>query len=412
MKRLFCGLFILAATTVLIPRLSGEEKRPEPEEKIDIAPVVKGSNTFALELYAKLAKSDEPVFFSPYSISTALAMTYAGARGQTAVEMAKVLHFPEDAAQLHPAYAALIKKTRSASGVQLTTSNALWADGGYGFARDFLELPVRYYGAGIYAEDFAADPEGARRRINAWVEKQTQRKITDLLPKGALDDLTRLVLTNAIYFKGDWQEPFKKGATRDEPFFLTPEETVQVPLMNQTEVFGYAKGDGFQVLEMPYEGRELALVALLPTKKDGLGEFERSLTAENLAKWLRELRRQPVQVTLPKFRMEAQFELKKPLSDLGMPLAFSSEADFTGMSRSKGKELRINTVTHKAVVEVNEKGTEAAAATAVEAKVKEEANDDKPQPPPVFRADHPFVFLVRDRRTDSVLFLGRVTNPK
>jgi len=371
--------------------------------------VVQGNTQFALELYGQLRSKEGNLFCSPFSISTALAMTSAGARGDTLAQMEKVLHLP-DQKRLHPALAALLKQANGSGsakkrGYQLSTANALWGQKGYPFLADFLKLNKKYYGAGLRHVDFSGGTETDRKTINAWVQKQTQDKIKDLLKRGVLTSDTRLVLTNAIYFKGDWASQFKKDRTRPEPFHLAAGKTVKVPLMHQKQTFGYHDGGSFQALEMPYVGKDLSMVVLLPKKVDGLADLEKSLTPANLGRWLKGLRSKEVQVALPRFKMTSAFQLKETLSSLGMPLAFSRRADFSGINGGK-EPLFISAVVHKAFVDVNEQGTEAAAATGVV------VGTTSARVTPEFRADRPFVFLIRDKRSDSVLFLGRVVNPR
>jgi serpin B len=374
----------------------------------DLPAVVEGNTRFALDLYGRLRGQEGNLFFSPYSISAALAMTSAGARGETADEMAKVLHLSLGAERLAAAEGALAKQINGGGqkrGYQLRTANALWGQKGFAFRPEFLKLTADGYGAPLHEVQFG-DSEGARKTINAWVERQTEEKIKDLIKPGVLDANTRLVLTNAIYFKGDWQLQFKKDQTRDEPFQLGGDKTVPAPLMHQQARFAYLDGPDFQLLEMPYAGKDLSMVVLLPKKLDGLASLEKELTAANLGRWLKGAQEQKVQVALPRFRLTAEFGLNKALAELGMPSAFSESADFSGMGGSKG-ELYLSAVVHKAFVDVNEEGTEAAAATG--AVVAARALGPVV---PVFRADHPFVFLIRDRRSDSVLFLGRLASPQ
>ncbi|HZT83548.1 MAG TPA: serpin family protein [Gemmataceae bacterium] len=376
----------------------------------DKAAVVKGDNEFALDLYAKLRAQEGNLFLSPASIATALAMTYGGARGETAEQMAKALHFTLPPDRLHPAFAALLKEINTPGkerGYQLSTANALWGQKGYHFLPGYLKLTRDNYGAGLNEVDFAGNTEGARKTINLWVEKETHDKIKDLIKPGMLDGMTRLVLTNAIYFKGDWVRKFKKERTREEPFFAPGGKQVKTPLMHETSTFKYLDGGTFQALELPYKGRELSMVVLLPKKNDGLPDLEKQLTAARLNEWLGKLRPEEVNVTLPRFKMTAEFQLSSQLSALGMKRAFSKQADFSGMNGGQ-EPLFISDVIHKAFVDVNEEGTEAAAATAVIVR----ATSAQPHVPPTFRADHPFVFLIRDNRSGSLLFLGRLVNPQ
>jgi serpin B len=371
--------------------------------------VVKGNNQFAFELYRQLGEQKGNLFLSPYSISTALAMTSAGASGKTAEEMAKVLHFPPQD-KLHPALAALryeLNGGSSKKNYQLSTANALWGAKGYPFRSEFLKLVRDNYGADLTNLDFIRDAEGARRTINAWVEKETQDKIKDLIAPGILNADTRLVLTNAIYFKSNWVLPFKKKRTKDEPFHLSDNATTKASLMNQTARFGYAETGHFQALELPYGGKQLAMLVLLP-KKDDLAGLEGKLTSGLMAGIVSQLKQQKVVVTLPRFKVTAQFELSDVLGKMGMPSAFRFSHDFSGLTTAR-ERLRISAVIHKAFVDVNEEGTEAAAATAVG--IEKQSAERNLKPLPVFRADHPFVYMIRDTRSGVVLFVGRLADP-
>jgi serpin B len=291
-------------------------------------------------------------------------------------------------------------------GYQLTIANSLWGQKGFGFLPEFLKLTKDNYGACLEEVDFAADTEGSRKIINDWVEKATQEKIKELIPAGDLSTMTVLVLANAVYFKGDWMTKFKVAKTKDEPFQLTAEEKVNVPMMHQNGEFNYAEDGDVQVLEMPYIGSDLAMVIFLPRKVDVLPAMEERLTTEFLWEWLGRLENKEVMVALPRFKVTKSFRLEDDLVEMGMSDAFSPTADFSGMT--KKKNIFIGTVLHKAFVEVNEEGTEAAAATAVV--VKEELREFKL--PPMFRADRPFFFLIRDLRSGSILFMGRISDPR
>jgi serpin B len=355
-------MLVSFACLTLMPPVCGAEETAKP----DLATVVKGNTDFALELYAKLGKEEGNLFFSPYSISTALAMTYAGARGETAEEMAKTLHFDQE--KLHPAMGTLITQVNDADnkkrGYQLSTANALWGQKGYPFAEDFLALNKKNYGAGVKEVDFAGQTEQARQMINKWVEEQTNDKIKELFKEGVLSPDTRLVLANAIYFKGNWASQFKKDQTNDRAFLTPGGKKIKTPMMFQTEKFGYAETPDVQVLDMPYVGKDLSMVVLLPRKVDGLAALEKNLSSRQLGEWFKNLREQKVIVGLPKFKMTSEFALKQTLSEMGMPKAFTFGADFSGMT-GKENDLFIQAVVHKAFVEVNEEGTEAAAATGV-----------------------------------------------
>ncbi len=367
--------------------------------------VIQGNTDFAFDLYARLRREEGNLFLSPYSISTALAMTYAGARGETERQMADVLRFSLLQERLHPAFAALLlsdKATKDESNYQLHVANALWGQTDYGFLEAFLTLTRKHYGAGLREVDFARATEQARQTINDWVEAQTERKIKELLQRGDIDSATALVLTNAIYFKGDWAQQFDKERTQDAPFRINAKETVTLPMMYQSGTFGFAALDDLSILELPYNRDTLSMVVLLPNAVDGLEGVETSLNRENLDRWLGLLREQTVRVSLPRFAIGARFDLGRTLAAMGMTDAFCSKADFSGMTGRR--DLFISKVIHQAEVEVNEEGTEAAAATAVVMK--------KSAVSTTFVADHPFLFLIRNKQTGTILFMGRVVNPR
>jgi serpin B len=382
----------------------------QTETSPNVQRVVTGNNGFAMDLYGKLRASKGNVFFSPYSISTALAMTYGGARGETAAQMAHTLQFDLPSNELHQAFGQLeenLNAVQKAGHVQLSVANSLWPQKGFDFLPDYLALCKKFYGTSIQSVDFAGDTEAARKQINDWVEDKTRKKIVELLKPGMIGGSTRLVLANAIYFKGDWANQFEARHTKDQPFHISPETDITAPLMQQTSDFGYAEFPDLQVLEVPYAGNELSMVVLLPRQVDGMGDLETNLTAENLSKWTGFLGSQKVQVFFPKFTVTSEFSLADTLSEMGMPDAFIFKtADFSGIDGQK--DLYISRVIHKAYVKVDEKGTEAAAATAVTMELGMVA---RPTQIPVFRADHPFLFLIRDNQTGSILFLGRMTDP-
>lgn len=380
------------------------------EPKLDA--LVAGNNAFALELYSELKSAEGNLFLSPYSISSALAMTYAGARGNTAAEMEKALHFGRGQAGTHPAFAALQARLAAAENqgnVRLAVANSLWPQAGYPFLPEYLKQVKDAYDADVAPLDFKGDVEGARQTINQWVARQTQEKIRDLIGRGGLDPLARLVLVNAVYFKGNWASPFKPEQTAPADFYVSPETTVPVPLMVQARKFAYAEFDGGQVVQLPYAGNGLSMLVVLPQEKDGLAALEAQLTPERLAEWRRQLHARAVCVYLPKFKMKwGTAALNGPLQALGIVDAFrDARADFSGMD-GQPRWLYVGAVLHQAFVEVNEGGTEAAAATAVVM----EARAMRPQAPPVeFRADHPFLFLIQEERTGAILFLGRLADP-
>jgi len=375
----------------------------------DVESLAGGNTAFALDLYARLKSADGNLFFSPYSISTCLATTYAGAQGDTAAQMAQTLHFGTNQNQLAASFGELQKQLnddQEKTGVELSTANGLWGQKDHPFLPAFLAIAEQSYGAHLKQIDFHTHADTARTELNDWVGRQTKGKITDLIQPGVLNPATRLVLVNAIYFKGSWAREFDKHSTADAPFTVAPDQRAVVPMMNQTAAFEYAKVDGLQVLELPYAGDDLSMVVLLPRESDGLKGVENLLNTQTLDRWLAQALEQKVTVFLPKFKMAAQFSLAKPLAEMGMTEAFSPNANFSGMDGER--DLFISAVVHKAFVDVNEEGTEAAAATGV---VMRSMAIMMPRPTPVFRADHPFIFLIRDNHSGSILFLGRLVEP-
>lgn len=375
--------------------------------------VAGSSNRFAFDLYQRVRRQEGNLFLSPGSISTALAMTYAGAAGQTKQQMATVMHFPPDQ-NIHEGYAtllALLNSTGDRNGYSLSTANRLWGAADYKFEPGFLTLTRDMYHAELQSLDFQ-QPEQARKTINTWIEEQTREKIVNLIPSGVLKTDTRLVLTNAIYFEGGWMSEFSKEVTKKLPFHETATEKRDVFTMYQQEDFPYTEDDEAQVLSMPYRGQEMSMVIVLPKKIDGLADLEERLSEERFSGWVKNLRgKRPVDVYLPKFKLRSEFLLSKALSSMGMSLAFSDAADFSLISRNES--LKISEVIHQAFVDVDEEGTEAAAATAVVLAPTSAIIEPKEPPKPIlFRADHPFVFAIRDNRTGAVLFIGRMQRPE
>jgi serpin B len=289
---------------------------------------------------------------------------------------------------------------------QLVVANALWGQKGYAFKPDFTKLLEKSYGAGLNDVDFAQSKEAAKT-INDWVAKQTKDKIKDLIPEAAITDLTRLVLTNAVYFKSNWDNKFTKAATKDAPFKLSTDKSLDVPMMHQRSHFGYVENDDLQVLELPYTQNELSMLVVLPRKDNGLADVEKTLTADIIEKWLKDKKHELVDVTMPKFTFSSEFGLAGTLKAMGMTDAFDAgKADFSGMTDKE--KLCISAVIHKAFVAVDEDGTEAAAATAV----MMTGSAMRVEQPKTFLADHPFVFIIRHNATGEILFMGRLANPK
>ena len=376
------------------------------------ASLVEGNSAFAFELYQALKGEEGNLFYSPYSISLALAMTYAGARGETAEQMADTLQFLLDQDKLHPAFnwldAELAKRGEGAEGkdgegFRLNIVNAIWGQKDYQFLSDFLDVLAENYGAGLRMLDFMTETEKSRLTINDWVSDQTEKRIEDLIPQGAISELTRLVLTNAIYFNAAWAYPFDEDMTGDSFFYLLDGGQVSVPMMKQTESFGFTEGEGYQAVELRYDGDELSMVILLP-EAGQFEAFEETLNAQQVSDIISSLRPTEVALTMPQFEFESEFSLKDTLAEMGMPVAFSGGADFSGMTGEP--ELFISDVVHKAFVAVDEAGTEAAAATAVIMELTA-----MPDLPVEVTIDRPCIFLIRDIDTGAILFVGRVMNP-
>jgi len=381
----------------------------DPTAPNNIESLAGGNTAFALDLYARLKTVDGNLFLSPYSISTCLAMTFAGARGDTAAQMAQTLHFGTNQNQLAASFNELqeqLNQEQEKNGMELDFANGIWAQKDHVFLAAFLDVARQSYGANLRQIDFRTRSETARTEINDWVGHETKGKITDLIQPGVVNPATQLVLVNAIYFKGQWAREFDKQNTANAPFSVTSTQKLPVPLMNLTADFKYAEVGGLQLLELPYAGDGFAMVVLLPRDVDGLKNLENLLNKQTLDHWLTQARELNVAVLLPKFKLAAQFSLAKPLGEMGMTDAFSPGADFSGMDGER--DLFISAVVHKAFVDVNEEGTEAAAATGVVMRMNAVR---MPRPTPIFRADHPFLFLIRDLHSGSILFLGRVVDP-
>ena len=373
----------------------------------DSAALVNGNSGFALDIYQQIRDTDGNLFFSPYSISLALAMTYAGARGDTAQQMADALNFTLPQEQLHPAFNALNLALASQcnENFKFNIANSLWGQAGFNFNSEFLDVLALNYGAGMRLLNFQQDPEAARVRINDWVSEQTENKINDLIPEGAINPLTTLVLTNAIYFKASWEHAFLEDLTKDDTFTLLNGTQVTVPMMSwsEGETIRYAEGDGYQAVELPYKDTSMSMLILLP-ELGRFEEFENMLTAERVNGIVENLGYHGVILKMPKFRFEAPLNLSDTLAEMGMPIAFTDQADFSGITPDRS--LFISKVLHKAFISVDENGTEAAAATAV---IMSETAF--PPQPITVSIDHPFIFLIRDTNTGAILFLGRMLDP-
>lgn len=368
------------------------------------------NNAFATDLYAQFATADGNFFFSPTSIQMALAMTWGGANGQTADEIAKALHFdPADTHKRLGAFAAEVNSGAKAGGYELASSNALWLDKGFPFERDYLSFVKGNYKAKLAAADFAGDSAGSRKAINDWAANQTHDRIKELVPEGSIDRNARLVLANAIYFNGKWTHTFDKNLTLEQDFRTGSGKKVKAFLMMQRGHFRYGEDDAVQVLEIPYGNDQLCMRIFLPRKASGLGALERRLTAPRISVLAEKLRREEVMLYLPRFKIEAQLPVNDALQAMGMKLAFDpARANFSAMTPESG--VCISAVIHNAFIKVDEEGTEAAAATGVVGGLFGGGSGPAPQPIE-FRADHPFVFAIVHRKSDTMLFMGRLINP-
>ena len=381
----------------------------------DLNQLAAANRTFTLDLYHQLETMDGNLFYSPYSISSALAMTYAGAEGKTAEEMAAVFHFLMEEDRLHPAFNALDQYLEGLAKqeipddmgevFQLTIANAIWGQKDFHFESDFLDTLATNYGAGLRLLDYIQAPEESRVTINDWVSDQTEERIRDLIPQGAINSDTRLVLSNAIYFKATWLESFEESLTEDKIFHGLDGEEFITPMMSlgSDASFPYYQGDGFQAVDLPYLGGQVSMLVIVPDEGK-FSDFEVNLNSEILDETIGNLAYQPMYLNFPKFEFETEISLATILAKMGMPSAFIDGADFSGMTGTK--DLFISDVFHKAFVSVDEKGTEAAAATAVVMSLT-----SAPENPLHLEVDRPFLFLIRDIQTNSILFMGRVVEP-
>ncbi|MEZ6103825.1 MAG: serpin family protein [Pirellulaceae bacterium] len=383
---------------------------PPVNSKVDpqqIRNAAGSNNQLSADLYQALGKTPGNLFFSPASIAVALAMTADGAAGQTRQEMFQVLHGDEQADAWLKSMGELAKLlNQSGDGYTLELANRLWGQAGFHFEADYVQRIGQSFDAPLGELPFTSNPEASRGEINRWVSSRTHDRIQDLLPEGSITTLTRMVLTNAIYFKADWADEFDGKRTRDLPFVRTDGSRVDAPMMFQKNHFPYGEDEAVQVLEMPYKSGSLSMVVVLPKQNDGLPKLATSITGEQLERWVSVLRTNEVELTLPKFKLQTQFSLKTTLSELGMARAFSDDAEFTRIS--KAEPLQISDVIHKAFVEVDEKGTEAAAATGVIVATRAAIITKRI----VFQADHPFLFFIRHQETGAILFVGHVSDPR
>lgn len=395
------GFFHLGWRDIFIP--SADDKGATPG---GVAEVVKANNQFAIGLYSDIREeTNENIFFSPWSISTAIAMAYEGARGDTANEIQNVFHFPKDDNTRRLSFAKVLNTINKAGGkYKLHTANAIWLQKDYPFLKDYKNTISKSYLGEIKNLDFVDNPSGSSSEINNWVSKYTNNKIKEIVSPDMFNDFTRAVLTNAIYFKGKWKHKFDREDTKPEDFTFDSGEKIKVPMMRLTDEdlkFNYAEADEVQILEMKYQGEKISMLVLLP--RSDIYYLDSILTEEKLQEWRSKLTSETVFIYMPKYTFETSYSLTDYLKNMGMNLPFTDGADFSGMDGTK--MLRISDVLHKAYIDVYEEGTEAAAATAV-IMVEKSARRNLE-----FRADHPFIFIIQDTETGNILFLGRVMDP-
>ena len=436
LPKLLLGLFLLLTLSLALQACGsgdGEDEQPQPTHDYvtptprpcpaydagnaepvdkDVLKLACENSNFAFDLYRALSDGEANLFFSPFSISQVLAMAYAGARGETERQMADTLRYSLPQKSLHPAFHALDLALHSKGGTfsvfNLNIANAVWGQEGFEFHEDYLNTLAEHYGGEMRPLDFADASEESRVRINDWVAKETEDKIKDLIPRNAIDSLTRFVLTNAIYFNAKWRLPFNPADTKEQRFHLLDGKKVEVPMMTGRSTrgwFGYALGDGFQAVSIPYYTSGMSMLVLLPDNGK-FEDFENSLTAGILDLVQKQWEERDVTLNMPRFEYASDFKLNETLAKMGMPDSFGDAADFSGIIDSE--DLFISAVVHKAFVSVDEEGTEAAAATALVGMLLG-ARD--PLEPITITFDRPFIFLIRDEPTGAILFLGRVMDP-
>ncbi len=415
---------LVAATSALFLFPYSPDKPPvaidTDSTQAGIQELANANNEFAFDLYSKLDQSNQKnIFYSPYSISAALAMTYEGANGQTADEMKAVFHFPDDNI-LRPNFAAIYNNLNTKnSAYELKTGNALWIQDKFPLLTDYTNIVENFYGGKAANLNFISESEKSRQTINTFIEEQTNNKIKDVIPKGFIGSATRLIITNAIYFKGTWEWEFDKSDTQEQDFEITPNNSVKTQMMfmdPDKARFNYASLEKLQIIELPYKGEEISMLILLPKQgeeynyeTDELIKFNYTLddielSFEKFNEYKAQMKKTKLDsISLPKFEFDSKYFMKDTLASLGMPTAFSDAADFSGMTG--GKDLLIGSVIHQAYIKVDEKGTEAAAATTVGMVMTSMT------PTNVFRANHPFIFIIQEQDTGNILFMGKVSNP-
>ena len=400
---------IFLILTFLLPQLCFSQTKPIREET---KALVKSNNEFALKAYAEMSKKNGNVFFSPFSLSAALAMVLGGAKGATADQIANVLQLNPNQKNLHGEYEILLNLlTSNDKQTQVAIANALWGQKGLAILPTYQDLLRTNYKNELQTVDFAANPQAAASAINAWAEQNTNGHIKNLVQANLFNSDSLLVLANAVYFHGRWENEFSEYSTEPDDFWLDKAQKFSVPMMNQTDHFSYFADASLQAIELPYKSIKYSMIVLLPKERDGLAILEKQLNADSLGKYVAGLEKKEVKLFLPKFELEANLSLKEFLSNLEMPLAFQNEADFSKIANNH-RRIKLDAAIQKTFLKVNEKETEAAAVSAMGGVAGGVARfTSPPPPPPIFRADHPFLFLIRETATNSILFMGRIINP-
>jgi serpin B len=414
--------FMLSGVVVLLALLSScaqkemlnEKGIPSGQNSADRmtspASVIKGLNEFSFNIYCQLnAASENNEFISPLSISSVLAMTYAGAEEQTAEEMKQALHFGAQDPEFHQIYGRILDSLAQSSGdFEINIANAVWVQKAFPLLGKFTKTVRDNYKGESRELNFIHQPVKSKETINKWVSDKTNDKIPELLSDGVIDADTRMILTNAVYFNAEWYESFNKKMTNEAPFYLLNGGQTTCDLMYQRSRLAYMETKDLQIVELFYKGRQYSMTILLPKKTDGLKELDQTVDQDLLAQFDMNKKWEDILLYVPKFKMDSDYELKPALSALGMKEAFSDDADFKGMTGEK--DLKISSVIHKAFIEVDEEKTEAAAATAVVMKMTSAMPVERS--PIEFRADHPFMFLIRHTESGAIVFMGQITNPK
>ncbi len=378
-------------------------------EKIKGDEMEESVNKFNFDLFENFMKKDfgENVFFSPFSIYSAIEMVYEGSKGETKEELEKVFYFIKDENKRRNGFKIFMEElNKKDKNFNLQIANGIWIQKNFKVLKKYIKLVEKYYFGKAKNLDFALDPKNSRKIINDWVEEKTMGKIKDLIPEGFLNSSVKMVLTNAIYFKGFWLQRFDKNFTRDEDFIKRDGKVIKVPMMRIRGLrFNYGEGNDFQILQLFYEGEKISMVFLLP-KIDKISEFENNLNYENYRKWKGLLKNRKVDIFIPKFKFNSKYYLSSILKERGMQKSFTLEADFSGITGKK--DLMVSEVIHQGFIQVDEEGTEAAAATGVVMRLTSVLPERIPQ----FKADHTFYFFIEHKETGTILFSGRVEEPK